>query len=162
MPVTSVVTDLEALTFTVSSRVNAAPESVWRLIEDPSLLEGWWGPPGHPAEFSEHSLTPGERCRFTIFEHGVVASGWWRILEVEKHHRLIFEDGREPGQDLPRGTTQMTLSLDALPGNQPGTLVRLCVEFSSARQLDAMAEADFEETLSACVGQMDKLLLAAA
>lgn len=163
MPVTSVVTDLEALTFTVSSRLSAPPETVWKLVEDPRLLEGWWGPPSYPAEFSEHSVEAGGQCRFTIHEHGLAARGWWQIIDVEPPHRLVFEDGREPGQGIPRGTTHMTLTLDPLNGQQSlGTLLRLCVAFNSAQQLDAMADAGFEETLSACVGQMDELLRTAA
>ena len=32
---------------------------VWQLWADPRLLERWWGPPGFPATFEHHDLTPG-------------------------------------------------------------------------------------------------------
>ena len=61
MPVLDVAKDLDNRTITVTSEFAAPEDRVWQIWEDPRQLERWWGPPTHPATFTQHDLTPGAR-----------------------------------------------------------------------------------------------------
>ena len=64
MSVTSVEKDADTLTLTLIADFDAPNERVWQLWADPRQLERWWGPPGYPATFEHHDLTPGGAVRY--------------------------------------------------------------------------------------------------
>ena len=57
MTVTSVRTDPDTLTLTLTAEFEASPERVWNLWSDPRKLERWWGPPTYPATFTGRTTT---------------------------------------------------------------------------------------------------------
>ena len=73
MSVTSVDTDYDNLTVTLIADFEAPIDQVWELWSDPRKLERWWGPPGYPATFEKHDLTPGGEV--TYFMTGPEATG---------------------------------------------------------------------------------------
>src|SRR5687767_15465506 len=94
MPVTDVRKDFDALTMTITAEFEASAERVWQLWADPRQLERWWGPPGYPATFRDHDLTPGGWVSyFMTGPEGDRHHGWWRVEEVEPPSRLRFQDG---------------------------------------------------------------------
>lgn len=164
MPVISVVTDMEALTFTVTAEFPAEPERIWQLWADREQLERWWGPTAWPATFTRHGITEGSEVRyFMTGPKGEKAAGWWRILEVQPPHGLVFEDGfsgedGEPSDEL--GTTRNTVSIDAteLRAGRPGTRMRFVTAFESREQFSELAEMGLEDGLRDSIAQIDGLL----
>jgi len=76
--------DVEALTLTVVAEFDAKVERIWELWEDPRQLEQWWGPPGWPATFEQHSLVVGGRSNYFMSgPAGEKARGWWRIVDID-------------------------------------------------------------------------------
>jgi hypothetical protein len=66
MSVTSVHKDYDNLTLTAIAEFDAPIAQVWELWSDPRKLERWWGPPGYPATFEKHDVSPGGEV--TYFE----------------------------------------------------------------------------------------------
>ncbi|MER5995273.1 MULTISPECIES: SRPBCC family protein [Streptomyces] len=159
MTVTSVDKDVDRLTLTLIADFTAPVERVWRLWADPRLLERWWGPPGYPATFEEHDLTPGGEVRyFMTGPEGEKYGGWWRITSVAPPASLEFtdgfsgEDGR-PDPEMPTTAVRMTLT-----ERDGGTRMELRSVFDSREQMDRLAEMGMVEGLTASLGQMDAVL----
>jgi uncharacterized protein YndB with AHSA1/START domain len=159
MPVIDVHQDPEALTLTFVAEFDAGVEQVWRVWEDPRLLERWWGPPGWPARFEEHELAADGRCRYVMTgPEGEKARGWWKVIGVEPPRRLEFEDGfaDEDGEpDLSMGATRAVVVLEPVGDATRMTTVS---SFESAEQLEQMSAMGMEEGMRQAMGQIDELL----
>jgi uncharacterized protein YndB with AHSA1/START domain len=59
MSVTSVEKDIEALTMTVTARLDVTVDRAWQLWADPRQFERWWAPPGYPTNTSSSSVLVG-------------------------------------------------------------------------------------------------------
>jgi len=159
MTVTDVRKDPEALTMSITSEFPVSVERTWELWADPRQLERWWGPPGYPATFVEHDLTPGARCRYYMTgPDGDSPWGWWEILAAEAPHHLELRDGfsgddGEPNPDMP----EMTMVLTIEPtGN--GSRMTIVTSFPSAEVMAKLLEMGMEEGMLAAAGQIDDVL----
>lgn len=159
MTVTSVDTDLEALTLTLTADFDAPLERVWRLWADPRLLERWWGPPTHPATFERHDLSPGGTVTyFMTGPEGERHHGWWRIDAVEPPTALAFTDGFANEDGTPNPELPVTTAHVRLSEHEGGTRMVLRSTFASREQMDQLVEMGMVEGLRLAVGQMDALL----
>lgn len=160
MTVTDVRTDREARTLTLTADFAASPEDVWRLWEDPRLLERWWGPPTYPATVVDHNLTTGGRVSYYMTSpEGEKYHGWWHVRSVEPPTHLEFEDGfaddqGDPNSDLPTTITRVTVQTRA----DGGTRMTVESSFPSLEAMEQMAEMGMEEGMRLAMGQMDALL----
>jgi len=160
MTVTHVRKDPEAMTMTITSEFDAAIDRVWQLWENPRQLERWWGPPTYPATFVDHDLSAGGRVSyFMTGPEGDKSAGWWRVLEVDKPHRLEFEDGfaddaGQPNPDMP--TMIMRVTLQEQPGG--GTRMAIETKFPSLESLEQMVSMGMEEGMVSALGQIDDIL----
>ena len=124
MTVTSVRTDPDTLTLTLTAEFDASPERVWDLWSDPRKLERWWGPPTYPATFTAHDLTPGSRIQYHMTgPTGDQPHGYWDIVEVDAPNRLAFVDGfahadGTPDDGLPDATTPVSGSSRSTPAGR--------------------------------------------
>src|SRR5262244_3778519 len=110
MTVTAVRKDPQTLSMTLEAEFDASPERIWQLWADPRQLERWWGPPGYPATFTTHDLTPGSRVVYHMTgPEGDQHYGYWDVLETDAPYRLAVSDGfanadGTPDTDIPPGT----------------------------------------------------------
>ncbi|MEU7467409.1 SRPBCC domain-containing protein [Streptomyces sp. NPDC044984] len=159
MTVTSVDKDVDKLTLTLVADFTAPVERVWRLWADPRLLERWWGPPGYPATFEDHDLTPGGGVKyFMTGPEGEKYGGWWRVSSVAPPTTLEFTDGfsdqeGKPNPEMPTTSVRMTLT-----EHEGGTRMELRSVFDTREQMEQLAEMGMVEGMSQAVGQMDALL----
>lgn len=159
MSVTSIDKDFDTLTLTLVADFHAPVERVWELWADPRQLERWWGPPGYPATFEEHDLTPGGTVTyFMTTPEGETPRGWWRITSVNPPKSLEFTDGfadqdGRPMADMPTSSVVMQLS-----EHQGGTRMELRSEFDTREQMEQLDAMGMAEGLREAVGQMDGLL----
>ena len=162
MTVTHVHKDPDALTMTVTAEFDAPVERVWKLWDDPRLLERWWGPPTYPATVVDHDLSPGGTVTYYMTgPEGDQHRGWWRVLQVGAPRLLEVEDGfadeaGNPNRDMP--TTRMHVSLDER--GDSGTRVEIRSTFSSLEQMEQLIQMGMEEGLQAAMSQMDALVAA--
>jgi uncharacterized protein YndB with AHSA1/START domain len=162
MTVTSVHKDPDALTLTVTAEFDAPVARVWRLWDDPRLLERWWGPPSYPATVVDHDLTPGGTVSYYMTgPTGDRPRGFWRVLEVDPPRLLEVEDGfaddtGTPDPTMPTSRMRVTLGERA----DGGTTVDIRSTFPSLEHMERLVDMGMEEGLRAAMGQMDALVAA--
>ncbi len=85
--------------------------------------------------------------------------GYWRILEVEPPHRLVFEDGfaddaGEPNDDLPVSRAEVTI--DRV--DDVHTRMTITGVYDTSAELEQVLAMGMEEGIRTAVGQIDALL----
>jgi uncharacterized protein YndB with AHSA1/START domain len=162
MTVTNVHKDPETLTMTVTAEFDAPVERVWKLWDDPRLLERWWGPPTYPATVVDHDLTPGGSVTYLMTgPEGDQHRGWWKVQAVDAPRLLEVDDGfaddtGTPNPDLP--VTRMHVSLG--DRDDGGTRVVIRSTFASLAQMEQLIQMGMEDGMQEAMSQMDDLVAA--
>jgi uncharacterized protein YndB with AHSA1/START domain len=159
MSVTSVDTDYDNLTITLIASFEAPIDQVWELWSDPRKLERWWGPPGYPATFEKHDLTPGgEVTYFMTGPEGHRSHGMWRVTAVDPPTSLQFKDAfadtdGTPVADMPVSTVSVELA-----ERGDGTRMEMRSAFESRDDMDKVVDMGTVEGLRQAVSQMEGVL----
>ena len=159
MTVTNVHKDPDALTMTITVELDASVERAWQLWADPRQLERWWGPPGYPATFVDHDLTPGSRSIYYMTTpEGDKPHGWWEVLTVDPPRRLEVKDGfaddtGKPNDDMPAG--RMVVTLDERDGK---TVMEITSYFTSLEAMEQLISMGQEEGMVQALGQIEEIL----
>ena len=159
MPVISTHKDPEALTLTCVAEFDAPVEKVWQVWQDPRQLERWWGPPTWPATFEQHDFKVGGWARYHMTgPEGDRSRGWWRIIAIDRPHRLEFEDGfaDENGEPVDQGAAVQTAVTLEESGDR--TRMTMVSRFTDSDQLEQLTTMGMEEGLQMALGQIDALL----
>jgi len=161
MTVISAITNPEELKLTIVAEFDVGPEQVWRLWEDPRLLERWWGPPTYPATFSRHDFVVDGESRYHMTgPNGETPRGWWRITLLDKPHRLEFDNGLagDDGEPAP-GVAPMPsyVTFESIAG---GTRMTTVSTFVSAQQMQVLLDMGMAEGMRGAIEQIDELLAA--
>jgi len=160
MTVTAVHKDPKAMTMVLEAEFDATPERVWKLWADPRQLERWWGPPGWPATFTKHDLSPGSRVDYHMTgPEGEEAHGYWDVVETDPPRRLVFRDGFShddgtPNDALPRNEGRVTIE----PIDDGRTRMSIQSIFPSTEAMEQVLAMGMEEGLTQAVGQIDAIL----
>jgi uncharacterized protein YndB with AHSA1/START domain len=159
MTVTSVVKDFSSLTLTVVAELDAQPERVWQLWADPRQLEGWWGPPSHPATVEEHNLRPGGTVTYVLTgPAGEKNRGWWRVTSVDPPRSLELIDGFADADGTPVADAPTTTIQVQLTEHDGGTRMVVRSVFDSLEQMERVVRLGAPEIFVQSLGQMDALL----
>ena len=159
MSIVSVEKDLDSLSLTIVAEFDAPLERVWQLWADPRLLEGWWGPPSHPATVEKHDLVAGgEVAYFMTSPEGRTSRMWWRVTSVDPPTLLEFTDGfanqdGTPNADMPTAAVQVRLA-----DHEGGTRMHLRFVFDSTQHMEMLERWGAFELFPHSVAQMDALL----
>jgi uncharacterized protein YndB with AHSA1/START domain len=159
MSVTNVDTDYDNLTITLIADFAAPIDQVWQLWSDPRKLERWWGPPGYPATFERHDLTPGaEVTYFMTGPEGDRFHGMWRVTAADPPTSLQFTDAfadadGTPAADMPLSTVRVELT-----EREGGTRMEMRSTFESLEDMKKIVDTGTVEGLRAAAGQMDGVL----
>lgn len=160
MTVTDVRKDTENRTLTLTADFTATAQEVWRLWEDPRLLERWWGPPTYPATVVDHDLRPGGRVTYYMTSpEGERYHGGWTIGSVEPPSHLAFEDyftdsTGTPSPDMP--ASRSTVSVQER--SEGGTRMVILSTFATAEDMEQLVQMGMVEGLRLAVGQIDAIL----
>jgi uncharacterized protein YndB with AHSA1/START domain len=164
MTVTAVRKDPEQLTMTVDSEFDAAPERVWELWSDPRQLERWWGPPMYPATVTSYDLRVGGRVEYHMTgPEGDQPRAYWRVLEVDPPHRLVFLDGLANADGTPNpdfAEMEQRVLITAIADGR----TRMSIEnrYASRASMEQMLAMQMEEGLTGALGQIDAILAESA
>ena len=159
MPVTDVRKDADALTMTITSRFDAAPEQVWTVWSDPRRLERWWGPPTYPATVVDHDLTPGGRVSYYMTSpEGEKYHGYWNVTAVDAPRSLAFVDGfagddGTPNPDMPESSTAVTVAADGA-----GTVMTITTTFASTEAMEQLLAMGMQEGITLAINQIDAIV----
>lgn len=152
-------TDRDALSLTMEATFDAPAERVWRIWQDPRLLEKWWGPPGWPATFTRHEFQEGGHIRyFMTGPDGTQSHGWWTISAVEAPWLLAFEDGFGETDGTPDPAMPATRVTVELQQGRAGTTMKLVSRFGSVAELDQILGMGAEEGMKQAISQVRDLL----
>lgn len=160
MSTVDITKDLDNATLVVTGVFAASPERVWRLWADPRQLERWWGPDPYPATVVDHDLRPGGHVTYYMTgPQGDQHKGYWRVMEVESPHRLVFEDGfaddaGEPSDDLPVSRAEVTIEMV----DDVHTRMTITSVYDTSADLEQVLAMGMEEGIRTAVGQIDALL----
>jgi uncharacterized protein YndB with AHSA1/START domain len=159
MTVISSEKDVAALTLVFVTELDATPERVWELWENPRQLEKWWGPPTYPATFVRHDFEVGGESRYYMTgPEGQIAPGWWRIESLDPPKSLTFANGiaGEDGEPRPdMAPMAASMSLESFDG---GTRMTVTSRFIDADQMEKYLEMGMEEGMAGALSQIDALL----
>ena len=160
MSVTSVDKDYDNLTITVTAKFDAPIDQIWELWSDPRKLERWWGPPGYPATFQKHELTPGgEVTYFLTGPDGDKSWGAWRVTATDPPSSLEFmadscaDADETPVEDMP--IHNVSVQLRERGG---GTRMVMRLRFESREDMEKLIEIGTPEGIQLAIGQTDALL----
>lgn len=159
MPVTDVRHDLENRTIVITAEFAAPVARIWQIYADPRQLEKVWGPPGYPATFVDHELTPGGKVTYYMTgPEGEKYAGYWEVTAVDEPGSFAFRDGfaredLQPNPDLP-----VSESVYSFVEYNGGTRAVYASTFASAEALQQVLDMGMVEGASAALGQIDALL----
>ncbi|MCB9547104.1 MAG: SRPBCC domain-containing protein [Myxococcales bacterium] len=159
MPVTSVVSDPEALTITAVGDYPVPVARLWQAWMDPRQLEQFWGPPSWPATFTAHEAREGGLAQYQMSgPQGETSRGYWRFETIEPERRIVVWDGfadadGAPSADLPE--TRMEIAFEATGKGSRFTAVST---FQSLAALEQMVAMGMVEGLSAALAQLDDVV----
>lgn len=162
MPVTSTEHDLDTLTLTITADFAAPVGRVWEVYADPRQLERVWGPPGWPATFERHDLTPGGRMHFYLTSpEGQRHYNYWEVTSVDEPTGFGFRDGfaldetYAPNTDMPESSAAYSFT-----ATDAGTRATFVTTYATAEALEMVLSMGVVEGASAAIDQIDDLLAA--
>lgn len=160
MNTVEITKDLEHATLFVTSVFAASPERVWALWADPRQLERWWGPDPYPATVVDHDLRPGGTVSYYMTgPEGDQHKGYWRVVEVDAPHRLVFVDGfadetGAPDEGLPVSRSEVTIqALDDV-----STRMTIASVYDTTADLERVLAMGVEQGIRTAVEQIHALL----
>jgi uncharacterized protein YndB with AHSA1/START domain len=112
------------LEWSLTRRIAAPPETVFRAWIDPKHLAEWWGPKG----FTNPVCQVDARMGGAIYIHmrapdGVVYPMTGRFVEIDRPHRLVFVTAAIDGEGRPMFQVLNTVSFTRLDGGTEISLV---------------------------------------
>jgi uncharacterized protein YndB with AHSA1/START domain len=159
MSIISVDTDYDNLAISLTAHFDAPIDRVWELWSDPRKLERWWGPPGYPATFEKHDLSPGgEATYFMTGPEGDKSWGAWRVTAVDPPTSLEFTDAFADADGAPVADSPVSQVRIQLIEGDGGTRMELRMKLESREDFEKLLETGVVEGLKASVSQMDDLL----
>jgi uncharacterized protein YndB with AHSA1/START domain len=163
MTVLNTVKDPDALTMTMVVQLDASPERVWEVWEDPRKLERWWGPPTFPATFTRHEFVVGGQSRyFMTGPAGETHCGWWRIDGIDRPYGIEFANGLAGDDGEPTPGIEPMAGEVTLAEQDGGTRMTVVTRYTDTEQMQKMLGMGMEEGMAAALGQIDALLVPVA
>ena len=159
MPVTSIESDVEALTLTLVADFPVGPERLWAVFTDPRQLERVWGPPGYPATFDVFDFTPGGWAKYHMTSpKGERYGGAWKFLSIDSPRGFTVidafaDENGEPIDDMP--SMRMEFSFEATP---QGSRMTNTTFFASVEALDQVVAMGTIEGSRLAMNQLDIVL----
>jgi uncharacterized protein YndB with AHSA1/START domain len=159
MPITSVISDPQALTLTVVGDYPVSVERLWEAYSDPRQLERFWGPETWPAKFTRHDFVVGGQAHYTMTgPDGATSSGWWRFVAIERPRLFEIEDGFSNPDGTPNAgmpSMRMTFTFEATAS---GARFVGVTRFTSLESMEQLVKMGMVDGLRSAMGQLDAVL----
>lgn len=159
MPITSVTSDAESLTLTVSGEYPVPIERLWDAYADPRQIERFWGPVEWPATFTRHDMAVGGYSHYVMTgPDGTKAGGWFRYLAVEPCTRFEVEDGFSDASGAPDTNMPTMRMVFRFEPSHTGSRSTVVTTFASLEAMQQLVNMGMVEGLKSAMGQMDAIL----
>jgi len=162
MPVKDITHDLDTLTLTIVAEFAAPPKRIWEVYADPRQLERVWGPPGYPATFVDHDLTPGGRMNyFMTSPEGEKYYGYWEIVEVDEPRSFTYDDGFALDETFAKNPDMpVNRTVSTFEEHEGGTRATFVGTYGSPEALRKVLDMGVVEGATAALNQIDDLVAA--
>ena len=161
MPFTDIRKDTENLSLTITADFAAPVERVWQIYADPRQLEKVWGPPGYPATFVDHDLSPGGRITYFMSgPEGEKYPGYWEVTAVDEPTSFSFSDGFADADFNPDPNLPVSVNVYTFTEHDGGTRATYVSTYESAEALEKVVDMGIIEGSSSAIGQIDDLIAA--
>ncbi len=159
MPVLSTTPDPATRTLVIVSEHAATPERLWRVWADGAQLGRWWGPPGWPATFRDHTLEPGRRVHYWMTGPGGEEShGSWCITAVDAPRSLEFDNGFADATGQPVADPPAMRCRVDLQDAAGGTRMTVTTTFPTDAAMEQLLAMGMAGGMTLALGQVDGLL----
>ncbi len=159
MPVTSILSDTDALTLTAIGDFPVSVARLWEAWVNPRKIECFWGPPQWPATFIEHDVRVGGMSRyFMTGPEGQTSFGMWFFDEVEEGHRFVIRDCFSDEHGTPVDTFPTTVMEIVFLETPSGSRFVQTSRFASVAAMEQLVAMGMVEGLTVALSQMDDVL----
>lgn len=156
---TQVIKDFKEKSVLVTRELNAPVEMVWRAFTEKELLDQWWGPDPWRAETKYLDFSVGGYWLYAMVgPEGERHWGKMNYISIEVHKNFFLQDifCDEDGNQIPEmpvsdGSIVFTIT-------EAGTKVEFKMIFPSEEHLQKIVEMGFEQGITICFEQLDKLV----
>ncbi len=157
---TQVIKDLKEKSILVSREFNAPVTLVWRAFTESELLDQWWGPAPWRAETKFQDFSVGGFWLYAMVSPEN-EKHWGRMnyLSIDTHKNFHLEDvfcdeDGNPNLELP-----VSIGSNEFTATATGTLVEFKMSYSTEEQLLKIIEMGFEQGITACLEQLNQLII---
>ncbi len=164
MSVSSVEKDTEALTMTVTARLDATVERTWELWADPRQFELWWGPPEYPVTVVDHDLRTGGRVTFFMTgAEGDRHDSTWAVVSADPPRHLELRDADVDDDGRPNDGNAMTaMTMTIAEADDGGAVMTVRIDFDSLAGMEQVLAMGIEEGMRVVFSQVDAVLTGTA
>lgn len=155
---TLVIKDLKEKSVLVSREFNAPLEKVWRAYTESELLEQWWAPHPWKAQTKTMDFSVGGYWLYAMVSPEN-EKHWGRMdyTAITPHKSFVIkdvfcDDDGNINSSLPvsKGTIVFTKT-------DTSTLVEFKMIYSTEKEIETIIEMGFEQGITACLDQLEKL-----
>jgi uncharacterized protein YndB with AHSA1/START domain len=159
MPVTSVVTDPEALTLTLTADFAAPADRLWKAFTEPRQLERFWGPPGYPSTFTSFDFTVGGKAQYKMTSpQGEESFGSWEFLEIDPQSSFAVLDQFADADGNPVEEMPASRITFGIAGTPTGARLVSTTYFTSHESLEQLVGMGMVEGATMAMNQLDRVL----
>lgn len=156
---TQVSKDLQQRSILVSREFNAPLVNVWRAYTEKELLDQWWGPHPWRAETKYMNFAEGGYWLYAMV--GPENEKHWARMNylAITHHKsfnaqdFFCDESGNINTSLPVSEGKMVFT-----ETSSGTLVEFKLIYATEKDLQKIVEMGFEEGITICLDQLEKLL----
>lgn len=161
MPVIDVAHDLDTLSLRITAEFSAPVQRIWELYSDPRQLERVWGPPSHPATFTEHRLEIGARTTYYMTgPEGDKYYGYWILTQIDEPNGFSFDDGFADAEFKPNPDMPVSKNHFEFQAIESGTRATYVSTYATREALEQVLAMGVVEGATAAINQIDDLLAA--
>lgn len=155
---TKLTKDLENKILTVTREINAPVEKVWHYHTDKDLLAKWWSPAPYTIETKVMDFKVGGYWHYAMVSPEN-QKHWSKVnyTAIELHKRIeawdfFCDENAKPIENMPTGKGRFVFTK-----TNSGTQVEMIQEFETIEALNQTLEMGFEEGITMCYAQLDKV-----
>ncbi len=157
---TQVVKDLKEKSILVSREFNAPVELVWKAFTESDILDQWWAPEPWRAETKSQDFSVGGHWLYAMVgPEGEKHWGRMNYLSIETFKNFHLEDGFCDENGIINPELPVSRGSNVFTETASGTKVEFKMTYSTEEQLRQIVEMGFEQGITACLEQLNQLLV---
>ena len=156
---TQVVKDFKEKSALVSREFQAPVELVWKAFTESEILDQWWGPAPWRAETKFQDFSVGAYWLYAMV--GPENEKMWgrmNYMAIDLHKKFEIEDAFCDENGIVNPELPVSTGSNVFTITSAGTKVEFKMRFSSEEQLQKIIEMGFEQGITVCFEQLNKLI----